>query len=100
MEDANIAKIKVFILEELIKRSKFGGAHTPLDNVTHHLPDKFLHDKEGRRAVDDAVKELANSSWITVQRKRTGKGSDLHVSLNPKAIKEISAFLGLSRTLN
>ena len=95
MAETEVNKVKAFILEELTKRGKFGGAHTPLDNVVRNLPDDFLHDKKGRRVIDDAVKELANSAWITVQRKRTGKGSDLHVSINPRAIKEISAFLGL-----
>lgn len=31
-------------------------------------------------------------------KKKTGKGSDLHVSINPRAVKEASAFLGLSST--
>ena len=95
MTETEVNKVKVFILEELTKRGKFGGAHTPLDNVIRNLPDEFLHDKKGRRAIDDAVKELANAGWVIVQRKRTGKGSDMHVSINPRAIKEISAFLGL-----
>lgn len=95
MVEIEVDKVKAFILEELTKRGKFGGAHTPLENVISHLPDEFLHDKKGRRVIDDAIKELANAVWITVQKKRTGKGSDLHVSINPRAIKEISAFLGL-----
>ncbi len=96
MAEYEVKKVKAFILEELIKKDKFGGAHIPLDNVVRHLPDEFLQDKKGRRAIDDAVKELANSGWVTVQRKRTGKGSDFHISINSRAIKEISAFLGLA----
>ena len=96
MAEYEVKKVKSFILEELVKKEKFGGAHTPLDNAIRNLPDDFLHDKKGRRAIDDAIKELANAGWIIVQRKRTGKGSDLHVSINPRAIKEISAFLGLA----
>ncbi len=93
MEEDSVKKVKAFVLEELIKRSKFGGAHTPLDNIIRLLPDEFLNDKKGRRMIDDAVKELVNAGWLIVQRKRTGKGADLHVSINPRAIKEISAFL-------
>lgn len=96
MAETEVNTVKAFILEELTKRGKFGGAHTPLDNAIRNLPDEFLHDKKGRRVIDDAIKELANAGWITVQRKRTGKGSDLHVSINPRAIKGISAFLGLA----
>ncbi len=91
-------KVKAFILEELTKKSKFGGAHTPLGNVIRLLPDEFLHDKKGRRMIDDAIKELVNAGWLIVQRKRTGKGADLHVSINPRAIKEISAFLSLPQS--
>ncbi len=98
MEEASVKKVKAFVLEELIKRSKFGGAHTPLDNVIRLLPDEFLHDKKGRRVIDDAVKELVNAGWLIVQRKRTGKGADLHVSINPRTIKEISAFLSLPQS--
>ncbi len=98
MEEDSVKKVKAFVLEELIKRSKFGGAHTPLDNVIRLLPDEFLHDKKGRRVIDDAVKKLVNAGWLIVQRKRTGKGADLHVSINPRAIKEISAFIGLQQS--
>ena len=95
MTEDSIRLVKAFILEELIKRSKFGGAHTPLANIIRLLPDEFLNDKSGRRAIDDAVKELVNLGWLIVQRKRTGKGSDLHVSINPRTIREVSAFLSL-----
>jgi hypothetical protein len=91
----DVSKIKAFILEGLIKTGKFGGAHTPLGNVIRHLPDGFLRDKKGRKVVDEAVKELANLGWVKVQKKRTGKGSDLHISINPRTVKEIHSFLRL-----
>lgn len=89
----DIARLKRLILTALIDKGKYGAAHTPLDNITHHLPDEFLRNKKGQKAIDKAVKELNNSSWVIILKKKTGKGSDLHISINPKAIKEISAFV-------
>jgi hypothetical protein len=89
----SVSRLKVLILTALMDKGKYGGAHTPLENVTHHLPDEFLHDKKGQKAIDEAVKLLSNADWIIVLKKRTGKGSDLHVSINPRAIKEIAEFI-------
>jgi len=91
-----IKDVKTVILRTLIQKRKVGGAHTPLDNITHNLPDDLLHDKKGQKIIDEAVKELVNSNFVIVLKKKTGKGSDLHISLNPRAIKEISEFLGIS----
>ena len=89
----DVTRLKRLIITALMDKGKYGGAHTPLENITHHLPEEFLHDKKGQKAIDEAVKELSNSGWIIILKKRTGKGSDLHVSINPKAIKEISEFI-------
>lgn len=91
MEDSE--RVKIFILRELIKKEKYGGAHTPLDNITGNLPDEFLHNKKSQKATDKAVRELINSGWLIAMKKRTGKGSDLHVSINPRKIKEISEYV-------
>lgn len=92
-----IQRLKRLILTALMDKGKYGGAHTQLDNITHHLPDEFLNNKKGQKEIDEAIKELNNSYWIIVLKKKTGKGSDLHISINPRAIKEISGFLGLER---
>lgn len=86
-------QVKLLILRELLRRNVIGGAHTPLANVTHYLPDMFLHDKKGQKSIEKGVKELVNLGWVLVLQKRTGKGSDLHISLNPRLLKEISAHL-------
>jgi len=89
----SVTHLKRLILTALIDKGKYGGAHTVLDNITHHLPDEFLNNKKGQKAIHEAVKELNNSGWIIILKKKTGKGSDLHVSINPRAIKDISAFI-------
>jgi len=97
MEDSE--KIKQFILRSLMKKGKFGGAHTPVDNITHQLPDEVLNDKKGQKSIEKALKELVNLGWVLVMKKRTGKGSDLHISINPRSIKEIHEYLVQAHTL-
>lgn len=90
-----IIKAKKFILRELIKRRKIGGSHTPLDNITQHLPDIFLKEKRTQRIIKFALKDLVNNGLVIVLKKKTGKGSDLHISANPKKLKEIAELLNL-----
>ncbi len=90
-----IIRAKKFILRELIKRRKIGGSHTPLDNVTQHLSDEFLKEKRTQKIINSALKELVNDGMVTVLKKKTGKGSDLHISVNPRKLKEIAELLNL-----
>ncbi len=89
--------IKKAILRELLKKRIIGGAHTPLDNIFHHLPDEYLHDKKGQKIVAEAVKELANAELVTILKKKTGKGTGHHISLNPRKLKETGDLLELQR---
>ncbi len=95
MEAVN--NIKKVVLRELLKKRTIGGKHTPLDNITKNLPDEFLHDKSGKKQISEAVKELVNTNFVILLVKKTGKGSDVHISINPRAISEISAFLNLEK---
>ena len=95
MDETEIRRAQEFILRELIKKRKIGGAHTPLDNITKNLPDEFLHQRQAAKVIERAVKELVNSGMAIILQKRTGKGSDEHISINPRAWKEIGAFLNL-----
>lgn len=81
-----------FILRELIKKKIIGGRHTPLDRIIKNLPDEFLYQKS---FIEKAVKELRNNGWVIISQKRTGKDSDFHISINPRAWKEIGEFLKL-----
>lgn len=92
-----IIRAKRFILRELIKRKKIGGSHTPLDNIIRHLPDEFLKDKRTKKIINSAIKELVNGKIVFVFKKKTGKGSDLHISANPRTLKEIAELLNLQQ---
>ncbi len=89
----NISKVEIAILKELISKRKIGGAHTPLGNIVHRAPDEFLHDKKGKKTIEDALKNLVNKKWVLVLIKKTGKGTGNHISINPRMIKEISEFI-------
>ena len=45
------------------------------------------------KRVMEAVKELVNDGWIIIVLKKTGKGSDEHVSLNQRKVQEIQQFM-------
>ena len=90
-----VIRAKKFIMRELIKRRNIGGSHTPLDRVVHYLPEEFLKDKRTKKIINSAIKELVNEGMIIIMQKKTGKGSDLHISANPRKLKEISELLEL-----
>ncbi|MBI5064644.1 hypothetical protein HZA97_00270 [Candidatus Woesearchaeota archaeon] len=94
-----IIKAKIAILQELISKKKIGGSHIPLDKVLSHAPSEFLHDKKGKKILESALKELANDYWITVLIKKTGKGTGNHISINPRSIKDVCAFLEKTNNL-
>lgn len=86
-------QIQVSVLRELISKKKFGGAHIPLDKVIRRTADKILQDRERKKLIEEAIKDLINKEWVFVQQKRTGKGSDNHISINPRSISAIMGFL-------
>lgn len=67
MEVQNIvSEVKKFILRELIKKRKIGGAHTPLHHVIKKLPDELLRQMAAPKIVEKAVKELLNNGMVII----------------------------------
>ncbi len=91
MEEIEI--LKKHILQRLIRANIWGGKHTPLDFVSKSVPEDYRNTHKGKKALDDALKELVNYEWILLLSKRTGKGSEKHISLNPRKISEIKQFI-------
>lgn len=91
MEEIRI--VKKLILQKLIRANIWGGKHTPLDFVRRGIPEHYQNTHKGMKIVEKALKELTNDGWIVIVTKRTGKGSDDHVSLNPQKVSEIKQFL-------
>ena len=86
--------LKKLILQKLIRGNVWGGKHTRLDFVKKGIPEHFRNTHKGKKALEKVLKELANDEWIIILSKRTGRGSDDHVSLNPRKVSEIKEFLG------
>jgi len=85
--------LKKLILQKLINSNTWGGKHTPLDFMVKGVPEHYRNTHQGRKVVEKALKVLTNDGWIILLSKRTGHGSDKHVSLNPRKVSEIKQFL-------
>jgi hypothetical protein len=76
------------ILTRLRNMCKWGGAHSELKRVVKSLPTYLRESKRGRKQVNDAIKFMVNQGFLLI-KPSTG---ELHVSLNPRKVKEISEF--------
>ncbi|MBI2668593.1 hypothetical protein HYX14_01995 [Candidatus Woesearchaeota archaeon] len=85
--------LKKLVLQKLIRANIWGGKHTPLDFMIKGVPEHYRYTHQGKKAVEKALKELMNEGWIIILSKKTGRGSDDHVSLNPRKVSEIKQFL-------
>jgi hypothetical protein len=77
------------VLVKLNNMGKFGGAHTALRNIARGLPSSIASNREGKRIIEKAIKELVNKGFL-LAKSSTG---EIHVSLNPKKVKEIREFI-------
>jgi len=85
--------LKKLILQKLIRANVWGGKHTPFHFVKRGIPEHYRNTHKGRKNLEKAIKELINHEWIIILIKRTGKGSEDHISLNPRKVSEIKQFL-------
>lgn len=85
--------IKKLILQKLVRANIWGGKHIPLNFVMKGLPEHFRNTHRGKKAIDEAIKKLVRDEWINLATKKTGKGNDEHVSLNPRKVAEIREYL-------
>ncbi len=88
-----ILTLKKMMLQKLVRGNIWGGKHTPLDFVKKGVPELYRNTHQGRKAIESALKEMKNAEWIFLISKRTGRGSDEHISLNPRKVAEIKQFL-------
>lgn len=85
--------LKKLILQKLVRSNMWGGKHTPLDFVRKGIPEHYRNTHQGRKALEAALKQLINMGWVMIIAKRTGRGSDEHITLNPRKVAEIKQFL-------
>ncbi len=91
MEDLQV--LKKLVLQKLVRSNVWGGKHTPLDFIKKGIPEHYRNTHKGQRVLEEMLKELINKEWIILVIKRTGRGGDEHVSLNPRKVSEIKQFI-------
>jgi hypothetical protein len=77
-----LSTIKRFMLEDLLPNT-WGRKHKEFKNVIKGLPFHLMSSQKGKKLIQKALKELIKEELIFVSKKRLGKTSDLHFSLNP-----------------
>ncbi|MBS3122507.1 hypothetical protein J4434_06515 [Candidatus Woesearchaeota archaeon] len=75
------------ILMNLLSKRYIGGKHTPEDKLIIHKT-KWLKTVE-RKEFEREYKELINQEIILRLKKRTGKGGDWHISINPRKLRDV-----------
>jgi len=80
------------VLVVLLNKRYIGWKHTPEDKLIKSKT-KWLEKKE-HKDFEKEYKKLINKDLILRLKKRTGKGSDWHISLNPRKLKEIYRKIG------
>ena len=93
MEERDV--LKRLILQKLVRGNIWGGKHTPLEFVSNGIPQHYRDTRQGKKMLEKTLRELVSDEWITLLPKRTGKGSDDHISLNPRKVGEIKYFLSV-----
>ncbi len=85
--------IKKLVLQKLVRANVWGGKHIPLEFIKKGIPEHYRNTHKGLKIVEEVLKKLINAEWVIILSKRTGKGSDEHISLNPRMVAEIKQFL-------
>jgi len=71
----------------MLNKKIIGGKHIPEEKMIRNKT-KWLQ-KEEYNEFDKEYRDAVNNQFILKLKKRTGKGSDWHISLNPRKLKEL-----------
>jgi len=75
------------IISLMLNKKIIGGKHIPEEKMLKSKT-KWLQ-KEEYNEFEKEYRDTINNQLILKIKKRTGKGSDWHVSLNPRKLKEL-----------
>lgn len=87
----DVELVKRSVLKKLFHFKKIGGSHTAIFNLWGGLPDNLTRNKKGQKIIKEAIDELIKSEFL-LSKPSTG---EIHVSINPRKIKEVKELLGL-----
>jgi len=79
------------IITFMLSKKYIGGRHT-LEEKLVNSKTKWMQ-KGDYRNFEKEYRELINNQSILRKKKRTGKGSDWHISLNPRRLKELNEMI-------
>lgn len=87
MREHNMNKSLKAILTFLLNKRYIGAKHFPQEKLfvsrTKYLP------RDEQRECERELHNLIQGEYIIQAKKRTGKGTEWHISLNPRKIQEI-----------
>lgn len=75
------------IITAMLNKRYIGGKHTEENNIINSKT-KWLQKNEYNE-FEKEYKSAVNEELILKIKKRTGRGSDWHISLNPRKLKDI-----------
>ena len=84
-------KVLESIVIYLINKRYIGGKHNP-ENELIKSKTKWV-DKKEKKEFEKEYKKMVNYCFILRIKKRTGKGTDWHICLNPRKLKELNEML-------
>jgi len=79
------------LLETMLSHRKIGASHTPEHRIIVSKTKRL--DKDEKKQFGEAYKSLKNQGIILFAKKRTGKGFDWHISLNPSNVNYVNEML-------
>ena len=79
------------MLNKMFRRNIIGAKHTP-ENLIIGSKLKHVNNYSKKEFYEEYHKLLRQNYFIRL-KKRTGKGSDWHISLNPEMIEEIKELV-------
>jgi hypothetical protein len=85
---ASLKENQQFVLRKMLQGRNIGGKHTDIENIPKGKPTS----EHGE--IAQAINELMKYGWILP--KKVPYGSGTHVSINPRALAQIRAFLRLT----
>ena len=79
------------LLDFLLAKKYIGGRHIPEGKLIK-LVTRNINNHE-KREFEREYKRIMNDCIIMRMKKKTGKGDDWHISLNPRELKELMEML-------
>ncbi len=83
MKKITQTQAEIFIIDKLRSRRYFGAHQILLENIPKGKP------KEDKKVILKAIHSLAKMDFLLMKKKYYG----IHVSLNPRKVKEIRGYL-------